>query len=301
MKHVKSLFHIIGILFLVALQGGTAESFEVRDDLGSSVAFDAPAARIVSLYAGHTENLIAIGAKGKLVAVSQADDAKITGSLPRLGIKPGIEQIAALKPDLVITRPMHVRAQAPLYDSLRTLGIKVLAIDPPSWKEFPSYLETLGRLSGCTEGAKNGVAAAKSIAVRVSKTRPGVLLITNGRTMTTCTSDSWASRMIELSGGVNAAKGAKPVPGGSVIAAFGAERMLASDRDIDVILLQQGAMNTLDAKELRNDPRFSKMRAVRSGAVFNVEEADISRPSLLRIQSGTVTSIGKLLAKGAKR
>ena len=90
LKHVKSLFHIIGILFLVALQGGTAESFEVRDDLGSSVAFDAPAARIVSLYAGHTENLIAIGAKGKLVAVSQADDAKITGSLPRLGIKPGI-------------------------------------------------------------------------------------------------------------------------------------------------------------------------------------------------------------------
>ena len=301
MKHVKSLIHILPLLIFAALQSCSAEAFEVLDDIGSRVVFDAPASRIVSLYAGHTENLIAIGAKDKLAAVSQNDDAKLTGSLPRMGIKPGIEQIAALKPDLVITRPLHARAQGALYDSLRALGIKVLAIDPPAWKEFPSYLETLGLVSGCADGAKRGVLAAKKSAVKRGASRPGVLLITNGRTMTTCTPDSWASRMIELSGGVSAAKGAKPVPGGSVIAAFGAERMLASDREIDVILLQQGAMNTLDAKSFKADPRFSKMRAVRSGAVFDVDEADISRPSLLRLQSGTVASLGKLIAGAAKQ
>ena len=300
LKHVKSLIYILPLLAFLLISSH-AECLEVRDDMGGRVVFDAPASRIVSLYAGHTENLIAIGAKGRLVAASQADDTKLIGGLPSLGIKPGIEQIVALKPDLVITRPLHVRAQTALYDSLRSLGIKVLALDPPAWGEFPAYLETLGALSGCTNAAKAGVRTLRSSAVNLKKPRPGVLLITNGRTMTTCTDDSWAARMIELSGGVSAAVGAKPVPGGSVIALFGAERLLASDKSIDVILLQQGAMNTLTAKSFKGDPRFASMRAVRRGAVYDVEESDISRPSLLRLQNGAVNSIGKLIAAGAAR
>ncbi|MDR2780417.1 MAG: hypothetical protein LBB28_04755, partial [Synergistaceae bacterium] len=58
----------------------------------------------------------------------------------------------------------------------------------------------------------------------------------------------------------------------------------ASDGEIDIVLLQQGAMNTTRAEDFMNDPRFSSMKAVKNGMIFDVPEEDISRPSLLRLK-----------------
>ncbi|MDR3229900.1 MAG: ABC transporter substrate-binding protein, partial [Synergistaceae bacterium] len=274
------LFSVVGPG--IARSSGVTGFIEVQDDMGTSVAFDGPALRIVSLYAGHTENLIAIGAGDRLVAASNGDDPEITGALPRLGVKPGVEQIAALRPDLVLTRPMSVRAQAALYERLRSLGVKVLAIDPPAWDEFPAYIEFLLRLAGDENPDLMAGEARRLMDAPQSGDRRGAVLITNGRNMATCTGDSWAAHIMERAGFSNAAEGAAPLTSGGVIAAFGAERLLAADKDIGVVLLQQGAMNTVRASDFMGDPRFSGMRAVRAGNVFDVSEADISRPSLLR-------------------
>lgn len=295
---------LVSLFFLLITLSVVSEAvFTVKDDLGDTVVFDLPAFRIVSLYAGHTENLLAIGAGEKLVAASQSDEKGVVGTLPRLGTKPGVEQIVALKPDLVLTRPMHVRAQGALYDRLRATGIRVLAFDPPGWKEFGGYIELLGKITGREREAKKAFVESfgsretpKKRSVPDEKSaRPGVFLVTNGRAITTCTPDSWAAHIIEQAGGRNVASGARAVTSGSVVASFGAERLLASEGKIDVVLLQQGSMNTLSAADFMSDKRFAKMKAVRSRRVFDVSEADISRPSLLRLQRDVVASLRRIL------
>ncbi|MDR3254972.1 MAG: ABC transporter substrate-binding protein [Synergistaceae bacterium] len=304
MKSLKK--GILIIIFLLCIAGSgvarfraTAGVAEIVDDMGVAVSFEKPVIRVISLYAGHTENLIAIGARDRLVAVSNGDDPEITGSLPRLGVKPGVEQIAALRPDVVLTRPMHVRAQAALYERLQTLGVKVLAIDPPVWEEFPAYIELLSRMVGAekpeliAEETRHLLDASR----RVGK-NAGAILITNGRNMATCTANSWAAHIMERAGLSNAAPDAAPITSNSVIADFGTERLLASDKHIEVVLLQQGAMNTVSATEFMSDPRFSGMRAVREGNVFDISEADISRPSLLRLRRGVIEDLGKIAVVG---
>jgi iron complex transport system substrate-binding protein len=292
------LFLVGGLGFAEAL-GGPLEPLEVVDDIGFQITFDGAVKRVVSLYVGHTENLVAIGAKDRLVAASSGDDPEMVGAVPILGAKPGVEQIVSLKPDLVLTRPMQAQSQEALYDRLRSLGVKVLAIDPPTWEEFPDYIELLSRLVGAPDRAQSTLKAKRLMADRVNtERRMGAVLITNGRTMATCTTDSWAAHIMDLAGLENVAVGVRQVSPGSVIAGFGPERLLASDKNIDVVLLQQGAMNTISAVDFMRDPRFRGMKAVREGKVFDVSEADISRPSLLRLERGAIGDLGKLVTYG---
>ncbi|MDR1516103.1 MAG: ABC transporter substrate-binding protein [Synergistaceae bacterium] len=272
---------------------------EAVDDAGFRVEFEAPVDRIVSLYTAHTENLIAIGGASRLVAASSGDDPELVGDVPLLAIKPGLEQIVSLAPDLVLTRPMQVRSQEALYGRLRALGVKVLAIDPPKWEEFPDYIELLSRLIGDPSPTKAASLAKSLLSSGAAEDGAvGALLITNGRSLATCAPDSWAARMMALAGFRNAAAGSARAMRGGVIANFGAERILAADKDIDVVLLQRGAMNTMSAADFRSDPRFLSLRAVRDGKVFDVSEADISRPSLLRLKMGVINNLRKLTLFG---
>jgi iron complex transport system substrate-binding protein len=278
----------------------------IVDDMGETVVFDRPAGGIVSLYAGHTENLVAIGAGDAIVAIGRTgdDDDAFGPNVRVLGVKPGIEQVIALSADVVLTRPMIARAQRPFYDALRSFGVKVLALDPPAWENFPDYVGLLADITGKGGEHEKMAAAALDEAMAFvpgsEQTRPGVFLVTNGKTMATCTPDSWAAHILEAAGFKNAAKDAAPVSPGSVIAGYGAERLLASDGEVEVILLQQGAMNTTRAADFMKDSRFEVMRAVRNGMVFDVAEADVSRPSLLRLRSGVLRALRELVEVGRR-
>ncbi|MDR3076740.1 MAG: ABC transporter substrate-binding protein [Synergistaceae bacterium] len=263
--------------------------------MGEDVVIDGRASRIISFYAGHTENLMAIGAKDSIIAIGH-EPGDIGLSVPVLGAKPGIEQILAQNPDVVLTRPMMARSQKPLYDALKSFGVRVLAFDPPEWDGLPKYVMTLWSIAGTGEMPENFVSEAMAASGGAYQERAmGVFLVTNGRTMATCTEGSWAAHIMRLAGFRNAAAGAVPLASGSVVAGFGVERLLASDGEIDAILLQQGAMNTTTAADFMSDPRFAALRAVREGMVFDVAEADISRPSLLRLENGVVRSLHEMV------
>ncbi|MDR1579170.1 MAG: ABC transporter substrate-binding protein [Synergistaceae bacterium] len=293
-KYKKRL--ILFLLFLlswVSLPARRSDAIEITDDLGRTVVLERPAARIVSLYAGHTENLVSIGAGVAIVATGQGA-AGLSPDIPLLGSKPGIEQIAALFPDVVLTRPMMARSQESLYQALDSFGIKVLALDPPEWKKFPDYIALLAQVAGIGGDVKKNAAAMSADAAPGGK-KLRAFLVTNGRTMATCAPDSWAAHIMELAGLENAARGAVPISEGSVLSAFGAERLLAAGGEIDVILLQQGAMNTVRAEDFVRDTRFASIKAVLSGMVFDVPEADISRPSLLRLKNGAARKLCALV------
>jgi iron complex transport system substrate-binding protein len=77
----------------------------VKDDLGRVVKVPEKVSRIVSLAPSATENLFAIGAGHLIVGVTSACDyPPEVRKLPQVGdfMKPSLERIAALKPDLII-------------------------------------------------------------------------------------------------------------------------------------------------------------------------------------------------------
>ena len=301
-KWRKKLFGIILILVAISLFNPPAEASAadvprspIIDDMGEKVVLDGRASRIISLYAGHTENLIALGVGDSIVAVGH-EVGDLGLSVPVLGPRPGIERIIALKPDVVLTRPMMARAQGPLYGAIRSMGVRVAAFDPPGWEEFPAYLGKLWRIDGGGDEPESLARLPMTDAAEATDGRRlKAFLVTNGRTMATCTADSWAAHVMSLAGLDNIAAGASPLASGSVVAAFGAERLLAAGDEIDAVLLQQGAMNTTRAGDFISDPRFSTLRAVREGMVFEVSEADISRPSLLRLKRGVVDSLREMV------
>ena len=291
---------VICILFCLPTESMSRDGsqLQITDDMGDIIILDMPVSRIVSLYVGHTENLIALGAGGSLIAIGH-DTGDLGLSVPILGQKPGIEQIVALQPDLVLTRPMMARSQGPLYGTLKAMGIPVMALDPPTWDGFPGYVETLRKIAG-GETAKKITLDNMIVPDNEIRHKLSVFLVAVGRTMATCTEDSWAAHILELAGFKNAAAGATPLAQGSVVAGFGAERLLALGEDIDAILLQHGAMNTTSALDFKRDPRFASLRAVREGMVFDVSEADISRPSMLRLERGVVESLREMVYAGGR-
>ncbi|MDD4159663.1 MAG: ABC transporter substrate-binding protein [Synergistaceae bacterium] len=252
---------------------------------------EAGAMRIVSLYPGHTDNIIALGAANKLIGISRNDDKTTLPKLPRFSAKSGAEEILALKPDLVLTRSLAERQNPHLRSILERAGVKVVSLDPPGWNEFASYLEKLAVLTGSDPKA----AAAKLYRIRSkiaadaaekSKGRhPLVFVEATSKELNTCSPDSWAARLISLAGGRNAAYDAKAVRQGSAIAPYGLERILkaAASGKIEIYLIQHGTMNAADPESLEARPWYP---AIKKAKIAAVPEKELSRPSLLGLEAG---------------
>jgi hypothetical protein len=56
-------------------------------------------------------------------------------------------------------------------------------------------------------------------------------------------------------------------------------------------------MNTVRAEDFVRDARFAPLEAVARGMVFDVPEADISRPSLLRLKNGAARKLRALVTR----
>ncbi|WP_243310951.1 ABC transporter substrate-binding protein [Fundidesulfovibrio agrisoli] len=246
---------------------------------GPARAGDSP--RVVSLYAAHAENLALMGAAGVLVGVNEP-----MGNLPVLSARDGAEAIAALKPDLVLARPMHRTMQPGLIEQLERLGVKVACLQPASPSELEPYWLELGRLTGheaqargMAEAFRRELAALEAVVAKVPEgERKRVYFESIHRQMKTVSPGSMAAFVLERAGGINAAPDAEPVSG-SNIALFGLERLVAEGDRVDVYLAQKGPMNPVSVEEIAATPGLSGLKAVREGRVYLVDEALTSRPT----------------------
>jgi iron complex transport system substrate-binding protein len=252
----------------------------------------------VSLYAGHTDNVIALGAGDKLVAVSGGDESERSTLPPdvrRLPMRTGAEAILVLKPDVVLLRSLVTQVNPHLLDTLERSSITAHVIDPPSWDGFEDYLIRLAGVLGTDpKEARDklgnlreniSISAARAA---LGKNKPRVFLEATSRELHTCAPESWAARLIDLAGGLNIASEAAPLREGSPIAPWGGERILeaAGDLGFDVYLVQQGPMNAVTFGEVLSRPWFAALNA----RLAVIPESCLSRPSLLGLEEG-----GKML------
>lgn len=175
--------------------------------------------RIVSISPSVTEILYGVGAWPQVVAVSQfcsyPEDVK---NKPRVNgwEKTNLEQLTALKPDLVI----GVAAQSPfLQDKLTELGIRSVFLESNTLSDVYKAIEEVGKVSGHEQQAAELLSKTKSeietVRKAVSDRQPlKVLCVVDRvpgtiRELYTATRGSYLDEIITIAGGESIAPAAE--------------------------------------------------------------------------------------------
>jgi iron complex transport system substrate-binding protein len=129
-----------------------AAAFDIKDDLGHTTTLAAPAQRVVSLLPSLTETVCELGACARLVGVDRYSNFPASvNALPKLGgmDDTNIELIASLKPDVVL-----VAVSSRVAERLRALGMKVVALEPRSYKDVQRVLGIVGQVLGVPDAQR---------------------------------------------------------------------------------------------------------------------------------------------------
>jgi iron complex transport system substrate-binding protein len=150
----KILFGLLTLTLVLAACAPAAEpassGMTFTDGLGRTVTLPAPAQKVVSMAPSNTEILFAIGAGSQVVGRDEFSDYPAEAkSLQSVGGSMGqysFEQVAALKPDLVLSGGINTPEQV---KALEDLGITVFYLGNPSTlEEMYANLELVAKLTG---------------------------------------------------------------------------------------------------------------------------------------------------------
>lgn len=273
------------MFFLTALAASGYCASVITDDMGRKIIVKTPFGRIISLYAGHTENLFSLGLNSEIIGVSRSETYPEKAlAKPAFSYHDDLEKFLGARPDLVLIRPMIDRGYARLLTGLEKNGITVVSLQPGNLDEIYRYWQTLGALTGRQVESGRQIADFKESLEAVREKVRGIhprkkvyFEAIHGR-MKTFSPESMAIFAVETAGGINLAKNAEPVRGTN-IAAYGKERILSHAAEMDVFLAQSGPMNRVTIDLIRNEPGFSAIRAVQTHQIYLVDEVLVSRPT----------------------
>jgi len=142
---------------------------EWTDEVGRRVLVPALPQRIVSLAPSLTETIYALGAQQRLVGVTDyCDYPPEARAKPRVGgvVNPNLEQIVALKPDLVLVTGAINRRET--MEALERLGIAVYGSDPHT---VEGVLESVRHIADVMGVRERGEALAAALRARLAELR----------------------------------------------------------------------------------------------------------------------------------
>ncbi len=271
----------------------------VVDHQGWTHEFTRPFQRIISLYGAHTENLFYLGAEKQVLGVSINDTYPAQAKTRlKFSYHDDPEKFLALRPDLVLIRPMIENGYPGFVSQLRAYGITVISFQPATIEDVYGYWLSLGRLTGKTREAQALVSRFKENILEIQKKTAGispkkrVYFQAIHRKMRTFTSGAMPIFALETAGGINLASDARASRNTNV-AIYGKERILSKAEEIDVFLAQKGIMNPIRKSDILTEPGFQIIKAVKENQVYLIDESIVSRP-VPRLYQGILT-IGKML------
>ena len=239
------------------------------DEIGRTVRVRPNPQRIVSLAPSVTETLFALGLGSRVVGVTTYCDyppeAKTKESVGDT-LKPSLEKIIALKPDLVI-----ISTASQLEQSVRRLDelqIPVYISNPRDLEGLLASIERIGEIAGVPDSANEVTRQLRSrieaVRVRIAPApRPRVFFILGCEPLITAGGPSFISDLIARAGGKSiSAEESMDYP------QFSLETAVA--RQPEVIFLQAGNADL--------PPRLSQTPAAREGRVYRLDDALLLRP-----------------------
>jgi iron complex transport system substrate-binding protein len=246
------------------------------DDLGRKIFLAKAPTRVVSLAPSITEILYAIGLTDEVVGVSEfCDYPEAAKQKPKVGYAhPNVEVIISLQPDLVLAPRAFLRAD--LLAKLEQLKVPTFVVDPESFEEIPSRIQTVGRILNRSASA-DGVALAmrQRIAAIRNKmeavVRVRVLYVLNSQPLITVGPGSYIHQVINLAGGANiASQTAVPYPH------LNMEAVLKEDPEI--IIFPIGNAEGIPPAEQQEWLRWTSLSAVKQGRLHQISADVLNRP-----------------------
>ncbi|AEJ19352.1 ABC transporter substrate-binding protein [Gracilinema caldarium] len=273
----KNLASLLVVVMAAAISLPLFAQPRFTDAAGRSITLQQSAGRIVSLTPAVTETLFAIGAGDQVVGVTEfCNYPSAVSSKTRVGGFSGatisIEQIVALKPDLVIlSAVMHAKV-IPLLDQVK---IPCFAVEPGSFADVYRDILTLGALTGHEKEARTVVTAMqKRIAavqtIPTTKGTPRVFWELWDDPLMTAGGPTFISEAIVLAGGKNVfADLQEQWPQVSF------EELLV--RNPDWILSGTDHGDRMRLEDIMNRPGWLNIPAVKNGKIATIESDIIYR------------------------
>lgn len=249
----------------------------IVDDFGNRVALAMPAQRIIALYGAFNEILAAMGLEERIVGRTKADFLpRSIVSKPSIGthMRPNIEVILALKPDLIIQSAGR-KEGAVMVDQLRKEGLCVAVFNSNSFEALFSVIRRLGILTGEESAAEK---LTHSIGQRLSavetrlrgiESRPSVFFEVRHTNLLAAGRGSIVHEIIEKAGGRNCIDLHKKM------VRIGMETLIETNPE--VYLVQKGPMNQNPSLPSERD-HFRLLDAVKKKRILMVDEQIYSRP-----------------------
>ncbi|MBI3654008.1 MAG: cobalamin-binding protein [Acidobacteria bacterium] len=271
----KSFVRFIGVLLLGFLAACSTRPLPpqnlrtVTDELGRVVHIVPAPQRLVSLAPSITETLFALGLGEKIVGVTSYCDyppaAKTKTSIGDT-LKPSLEKIIALKPDLVIASTSSQLES--FVRNLENAGIAVYVSNPRNLEETLKSIEVMGEITGASESAsaltdnlRARIAQVHSRVARLEK--PAVFMMLGAEPLITVGGRSFISDLITQAGGRSiSADEASDYP------QYSLETVIA--RKPDIIFLQAG--------DDKLPTRLRQTPAAINGRVYHLSDEVLLRP-----------------------
>jgi len=257
------------------------------DDDGRKINLKQPCEKIISLYSAHTENIFSLGAGDKIIGGhTTCIYPPEAAFLPMYDYNGDPEKIIAAAPDLVLIRPFISRKVPQYIETIEKHGITVVSLYPESFDKFEDYINKLALLTGTEENAKykinefySNIQNIRDITKDIEEKKK-VFFESTENEIRTVTDDSMPAYAIETAGGINIAKGSKPITKGSTISSFGIEKVIENAQNIDVYVSQRGSMNSGgNLISINERPGYDTVKAIKENKVFLINEKIISSPT----------------------
>ncbi|HKP86775.1 MAG TPA: cobalamin-binding protein [Blastocatellia bacterium] len=240
------------------------------DEIGREIKVTEHPQRIVSLAPSVTETLFALGLGDRVVGVtSYCDYPPEAAEKEKVGdtLRPSIERIVALKPDLVVASTASQLEQ--FVRDLDKVGIPVYVSNP---RDLEGVLRSIGMIGDITRAGDRAEGLTGDMRARVNaiesrmagiKQRPKVLFVLGVEPLITVGGASFINEMISRAGGDSVSAGLD-----AEYPTFSLETAVASRPE--VIFFQAGGEKL--PEWLKGTP------AARSGRVFHIDDNLLLRP-----------------------
>ncbi|HET7677448.1 MAG TPA: helical backbone metal receptor [Candidatus Limnocylindrales bacterium] len=251
----------------------------LTDDEGTAVTIPAQPQRIVSLSPANTETVFALGGGSRLVGGTDADDHPAEAkALPDVATFQGVvmERLLDLDPDLVLAAGNNFTPPADVL-RIRDRGIPVVVLYAETVDEILADIRLIGRAIGAGAEAEamasdldRRIAQISALATADGR-RPRVFYELGDEPDLYGPADgSFVADMISLAGG-------EPITTGDRVSfTMPLERLVAADPE--VIVLGDAAYGVSRESVLARGAPWTRMTAVRSGAVRPVDDIIVTRP-----------------------
>lgn len=269
---------IIALALAVASGQGTAQSITVRDGTGQTVTLKAPARRVASLVASSIDIMISLGAADRVAARTRYDTASAVTRAINVGggLDPSIEVLLSARPDLFIAWKGQGNSAAA--NRMRALGVPVYLVETRDTTALFATVRDLGAMLGMPDRATvaaNGLRSELRTVQRAAPTRQRLraVYVISQSPVIIAAAGSYMAELISVAGADNPFRDV-----GGEFPTLSLEAFLA--RDPDVVIGGHPRDGTPLIDRLRATPGWRDLRAVKRGAVIEVDGEQWGRPTL---------------------